>query len=571
MVLARLWVGIALFSAGCADESLRLKTQDGAQAESRAATQAQPRVVVSANAFAPGERIVVHFDGASPEFSLRLADHAEDAQRLEGKTGTVVFYAPAPREQEIVDLKIELLRQDVVVRTWHATVSGDRKCSEEGGTERRTRFFLPDPTCQSEEQTRICRGGTWQPWTPARYAFSSCGEPRTEERCSGGEEERIRFFEHSVPAGQSCRSETQRRRCAQGRWTSWSGTASAESCAVRPPRNCSGDAPHGERETRERHETAQVPYGQSCRAETQTRLCENGLWSAWSGTFSAETCAVETPRACSGSMAHGQTESRVRFERTGSTCAQETQMRTCDNGALSPWSGAFSAPSCFTGAAVSCTETRCEAPRMPLHGQLTQPVQLPDWACGPTAAVMVLDAFEAEGIPVDAFAGLDTGARVAQMERLMQTTVGTGTHYLKVVPALQAIFAPANPLAVTATAWATFDAAEARTRLRAQQLALMLYGYYQRSRVNLVSGRDWYLYERTGGHYVAVRGFEDGALGMTLLINDSWAPERVSRTLRPLAAELETIHEGCSSQQVVAGTDELPSCIDVMYWIQPAQ
>jgi hypothetical protein len=53
-----------------------------------------------------------------------------------------------------------------------------------------------------------------------------------------------------------------------------------------------GAAPDGATETRRRFASATVPFGGSCQEEEQTRTCEAGTWTAWSGSFASEVCAV---------------------------------------------------------------------------------------------------------------------------------------------------------------------------------------------------------------------------------------------------------------------------------------
>ncbi len=108
----------------------------------------------------------------------------------------------------------------------------------------------------------------------------------------GGSETRTAYQSASVPFGQSCAAETQTRSCSSGQLSAWSGTFQATSCSVAAPRPC-GATPHGGRETRVRYQAATVRVGQTCSSETQTRTCQNGAWSAWSGTFAQTACVVE--------------------------------------------------------------------------------------------------------------------------------------------------------------------------------------------------------------------------------------------------------------------------------------
>ncbi len=55
-----------------------------------------------------------------------------------------------------------------------------------------------------------------------------------------------------------------------------------------------GDTKHGAAEQRVRFQSASVTFsiGAECKSETQTRTCANGTFSAWSGAYSFDACAV---------------------------------------------------------------------------------------------------------------------------------------------------------------------------------------------------------------------------------------------------------------------------------------
>jgi len=63
-------------------------------------------------------------------------------------------------------------------------------------------------------------------------------------------------------------------------------------------RACDGN-PHGSVETRMRFETQQVSAG-TCLGEEQMRVCLNGTWSNWNGTYEYEACSVARPQQCTG-------------------------------------------------------------------------------------------------------------------------------------------------------------------------------------------------------------------------------------------------------------------------------
>ena len=180
--------------------------------------------------------------------------------------------------------------------------------------------------------------------------IGSCKEdPPADELCQDGEvETRIRYEESLVPAGSHCNPETQTRTCVEGEFGEWSGTFTEENCRVEDYQNC-GEVPHGGEESRTRYREASVPYGSECVFELQTRICDNGFFSEWTGTFTEESCTVGNPADC-GAIPHGGQESRMRYREAvvprGSECVSEIQTRTCENGVFTEWTGTFTEESC---------------------------------------------------------------------------------------------------------------------------------------------------------------------------------------------------------------------------------
>lgn len=121
--------------------------------------------------------------------------------------------------------------------------------------------------------------------------------------CSAEHETRVRFASAAVPAGESCLPEEQQRTCQDGVWSGWSGSFAAAQCEV-SSRPCD-NASHGAQEQRVAYRASWVSAGEVCVSQTQQRRCENGVWSAWDGTFEATWCVVcSTPLdacgACGG-------------------------------------------------------------------------------------------------------------------------------------------------------------------------------------------------------------------------------------------------------------------------------
>ena len=105
----------------------------------------------------------------------------------------------------------------------------------------------------------------------------------------------------------------------------------------------------GESESRTMYLTSNVSFGSTCISEVQTRTCENGSFTPFSGSYSYSACEVLAPANC-GLVSHGGKEQRIRYRQTQSilpqTCEAETQERICHNGSWSDFSGSFSFSTC---------------------------------------------------------------------------------------------------------------------------------------------------------------------------------------------------------------------------------
>jgi len=96
----------------------------------------------------------------------------------------------------------------------------------------------------------------------------------------------------TVPFGQTCPKEVQTHTCDNGAWTAWTGQYLYESCSVDPPAGCEGSA-HGTVQSRTLYAASSVVFGSSCQSEVQTRVCNDGTWSAWTGTYQSPYCSVQ--------------------------------------------------------------------------------------------------------------------------------------------------------------------------------------------------------------------------------------------------------------------------------------
>lgn len=251
-----------------------------------------------------------------------------------------------------------------------------RSCGnlQHGQTQSRTRYqsaTVPfGSSCVSETQLSACHDGVLSAYTGS-FQFDSCTQAQPLScgaTAHGQTENRTRFQTSTVPFGSQCVSEIQTRTCNNGVFGSFSGTFTHSSCSVEAAASC-GNLSNGQTQTRQMFQASTVPIGSSCVSEIQTRTCMNGTFSAYSGTYTSATCVVSAPLNC-GSVNHGQTESRTRYQSStvafGSTCASEVQTRTCTNGVLSNFSGSYSFDACqvlpqqntFT-LARSVLENRC--------------------------------------------------------------------------------------------------------------------------------------------------------------------------------------------------------------------
>ena len=118
-----------------------------------------------------------------------------------------------------------------------------------------------------------------------------------------------------------------------------------------PPKLSCGPIPHNGTESRIAYSAAIVPYGQVCSSiqQNQTRICNNGVFSAWSGTFTNLTCSVAAASSC-GSIVSGSYEIRTMYQAAavneGSSCVSQIQNRLCTNGQLGSWSGSYTQSKC---------------------------------------------------------------------------------------------------------------------------------------------------------------------------------------------------------------------------------
>ena len=230
----------------------------------------------------------------------------------------------------------------------------------EGAFEERVQYRTPSvpfgEACEAETQRRVCAGDVWSSWS-GTFSAAACevtgdADCRDPDGAHGTSERRLRYPAASVPFGHVCLAEEQVHTCSDGTWSPWSGTATSETCDVAEPAVCHDpDTRHGGIVWRTRYAAEMVPFDQECQLEDQVRTCHDGVWSAWSGTYTAETCRAPAPRACTEPDApHLDGEWRTRYAQarvpSGQACVSEYQWRSCYDGTWSPWSGSYVHETC---------------------------------------------------------------------------------------------------------------------------------------------------------------------------------------------------------------------------------
>lgn len=188
-----------------------------------------------------------------------------------------------------------------------------------------TRFQAPSvpagSVCVSQQQTQTCSDGVLSALAPNEYKHVDCFVEEAPAPCgslqSGQVQTRVRYEASTVPFGQSCKLETQTRTCNNGAVSSFKpNNFNAVECNPSPPENCAG-ASHGGTRTRERFMAPTVPAGETCQVEVQVQTCLNGEFTAYAPNLAQHTdCAAETPPAPPadcGAVAHGASQTRTRY------------------------------------------------------------------------------------------------------------------------------------------------------------------------------------------------------------------------------------------------------------------
>lgn len=175
----------------------------------------------------------------------------------------------------------------------------------------------------------------------------------------GASQERVRFEVATVPYGELCHSQTQRRTCEVAGWSAWSGTFAEASCVGLARQDC-GLVPDGTAEIRRCYAAASVPDGATCAYAEQIRVCRAGKFERDWPNCENPTCVVAGHPSCEGTP-HGDTQTRRCFLAdlipAGSTCQEILQARTCSDGAWNPDWPPCAHPTCAVQGHQSCAGT----------------------------------------------------------------------------------------------------------------------------------------------------------------------------------------------------------------------
>jgi hypothetical protein len=155
---------------------------------------------------------------------------------------------------------------------------------------------------------------------------------------------RTRFAAASVYYGQECQAETQTSFCREERWSAWDGTFAFDLCVVLPRVDC-GATSDGGFEIRRCYDAASVPSGSVCTYTEQIRQCRYGSFNPDWPPCDFTSCSVEGHPSCDG-QPHGTVEHRTRYASETAPCLAEDQTRICSDGSWSSWTGSYAYDAC---------------------------------------------------------------------------------------------------------------------------------------------------------------------------------------------------------------------------------
>lgn len=211
-------------------------------------------------------------------------------------------------------------------------------------------------TCVPDTQEVTCNNGTLPAYT-GTATFTSCTTVAPKACVEGGVSSphgstrtQIRYESERVAFNATCKSETQTSTCNDGNWGPYVGEGhyGFEECK----RNCDG-GDHGVTQNRTRYQDSSVAAGQLCVEQKQSRTCTDGTWGpgplagGWNGSaiYDEDTCRVRK-RDCTLSngdkLFDGESLTRVFYKTAfpSTACESKTQERLCTDGTLGNWTPA---------------------------------------------------------------------------------------------------------------------------------------------------------------------------------------------------------------------------------------
>jgi hypothetical protein len=220
-------------------------------------------------------------------------------------------------------------------------------------------------------QTRTCSAGAWSDWSAC--SDGACAPNQTQTCGTGGTETCGGSCQWGPCAGQTCVGPasqacgdcgTQTRTCDNGTWSDWSVCSTggvctpntAQQCGSGGIEYCGGLCQWGGCT----NQSCPGPSAQTCgNCGTQTRTCNNGVWSAF-GACGSEGCAPGSNQVCG---ADGSQTCNASCQWDPCDCVGPssqicgncgTQTRTCNAGTWQAWSACGGEGVCTPSTTQPC-------------------------------------------------------------------------------------------------------------------------------------------------------------------------------------------------------------------------
>ena len=228
--------------------------------------------------------------------------------------------------------------------------------------------------------TRTCKNGVWSSWSACSgegvctpTTSQSCGNSGTQtcntscewgtcgnQMCSGA----------SSRACGNCGTQTRTCDNSTGQWSAFGPCSNEGECAPGASQSCGtgGTQTCSDKCTWNSctGQTCSGPTSQACGdCGTQTRTCNNGVWSSWSACGKEGECHPTDVQACGTGGRQTCTTACAWGECLGQTCSGPTsqacgncgtQTRTCNNGVWSSWSACAGEGVCKPGETQTCVD-----------------------------------------------------------------------------------------------------------------------------------------------------------------------------------------------------------------------